>query len=74
MPHMILKITDDITDENKESLLNAFTADMIQIAGKKPEEISIQVIKVPRENWKEIYDQDVLPNLDKLDRKPGYEM
>ena len=74
MPHMILKITDDLTEENKEKLLNAFAEDMIQIAGKKPEEISIQVIKVSKENWQKVYDQDVMPNLDLLDRKPGYTM
>lgn len=75
MPHIQLKIAAGQTEENKKKLADLFTKVITENTHNTDEAVSVAIVDVPMENWKDaVYDPEIKPNLDKLYKKPGYDM
>jgi len=73
MPHITIKIYPGQTEEQKTTLTEAITTQVIQITGKPEAVISIDFIEVLEEAWmEEVYETNIKQNLDRLYKKPGY--
>lgn len=76
MPHIqVTFATRNFTDEQNQS----FSDDLVEVLKKHlkvgDEAISVGFDEVEPANWKtEMYDTQIKPQLDKLVKKPGYEM
>lgn len=75
MPHIELKIATGQTEENKKKLADLFTKVITENTQNTDEAVSVAIVDVPMEDWKDaVYNTEIKPNLDKLYKKPGYDM
>lgn len=75
MPHIELKIATGQTEENKKKLADLFTKVITENTQNTDEAVSVAIVDVPMEDWKDaVYNTKIKPNLDKLYKKPGYDM
>ncbi|EFT95185.1 hypothetical protein ACQ63I_001359 [Enterococcus faecalis] len=75
MPHIELKISSLVSEEVKKKLANQFEKDLIEIAGRSSDEISISIEGIELQNWKsDVYDQLIVPQMDGLYKKPKYKI
>lgn len=51
MPYINLQITKGATREQKKSIVEDFTASLVNRLGKKPEHIHIVIEEIDDENW-----------------------
>lgn len=73
MPHVIIKMYPGRSDEQKNKLAEAITHSVVNIAGTSEEHVSIDIQEINPEDWAEkVYKSEILPKLDKLQKKPGY--
>jgi len=73
MPHVIIKMYPGRTEEQKNKLTEAITRSVVEIAGTSEEHVSIDIQEIAPEDWAEkIYKNEILPKLEKLRKKPGY--
>jgi 4-oxalocrotonate tautomerase len=73
MPHVIIKMYPGRTEEQKRKLAEVITQSIVDIAKTSEEHVSIDIQEIKPENWAEtIYKKEILPKLDKLQKKPGY--
>jgi len=75
MPHVELKISSLVSEEVKQRLAQQFEKDLIEIAGRTSDEISISIEGVELVDWKnDIYDKMILPQMASLYKKPNYKL
>lgn len=75
MPHIELKISSLVSEDIKQELAEQFEKDLIAIAGRNRDEISIAIDSINKEDWKnEIYDELIIPKMDDLYKKPNYKL
>lgn len=61
------------SDEQKSKLAEAITKSVVDIANTSEEHVSIDIQEIKPEDWADkIYKNEILPKLDKLQKKPGY--
>ncbi len=73
MPHIIIKMYPGRSDEQKSKLAEAITRSVVDIAGTSEEHVSIDIQEINPEDWAEtVYKNEILPKLDGLAKKPGY--
>jgi len=73
MPHVIIKMYPGRTEEQKNKLSKAITKSVVDIAGTSEEHVSIDIQDIKPEDWAEtVYKKEILPKLDELQKKPGY--
>ena len=73
MPHVIIKMYPGRTEAQKEKLAEVITQSVVDIAGTSEEHVSIDIQEINPEDWAEsVYKEEILPKLDKLQKKPGY--
>jgi len=73
MPHVIIKMYPGRTPEQKNKLAEAITKSVVDIAKTSEEHISIDIQEIAPEDWAEtVYENEILPKLDKLQKRPGY--
>ena len=73
MPHVIIKMLEGRTDEQKEALVAAITRDVIEIADASEAAVSIAIEDYPKEDWPEaVYRPDILEYEGALLKAPGY--
>lgn len=73
MPHVIIKMYPGRTEEQKVKLTEAITQSVVDIAGTSEEHVSIDIQEITPEDWAEsVYKEEILPKLDELAKKPGY--
>lgn len=73
MPHVIIKMYPGRSDEQKEKLAEAITQSVVNIANTSEEHVSIDIQEISPEDWAEtVYKNEILPKLDELAKKPGY--
>ena len=73
MPHVIIKMYPGRSDEQKSKLAEAITKSVVDIANTSEEHVSIDIQEIKPEDWADkIYKNEILPKLDKLQKKPGY--
>ncbi|MHC5374403.1 tautomerase family protein [Enterococcus sp. LJL120] len=74
MPHIDLKISAEVPEEIRKELALAFEKDLVEIAKRSPDEISIAIEGIPKGEWQPIYDQEIVPKMAELYKKPGYKL
>jgi 4-oxalocrotonate tautomerase len=73
MPHVTIKMYPGRTQEQKNKLAEAITQSVVDIAKTSEEHVSIYIQEIKPEDWAEkVYKPEILPKLDELQKKPGY--
>ncbi len=73
MPHVIIKMYPGRSVEQKNKLAKAITQSVVDIAKTSEEHVSIDIQEIAPEDWAEtVYRNEILPKLDLLQKKPGY--
>jgi 4-oxalocrotonate tautomerase len=73
MPHVIIKMYPGRSVEQKNKLAEAITQSVVDIAKTSEEHVSIDIQEISPEDWAEtVYRKEILPKLDELAKKPGY--
>ncbi|WP_295652563.1 tautomerase family protein [uncultured Mucilaginibacter sp.] len=73
MPHVILKIYEGRTEEQKTELAERLMQAVISVTKQAEGAVSVSIEDIKREDWVEdVYKPDILGNWDKLYKKPGY--
>ena len=73
MPHVVVKMYQGRTPEQKAKLADAITQDLVEIAGCAASSVSVAVEEFDPAEWAEaVYRPDILDRSDDLVRRPGY--
>ena len=74
MPHVVVKLLPGRTEQQKAQLAAAIVKDVVTIAKCGEEAVSVAIEEVTADDWDEkVYRPEILPNRDKLYKKPGYD-
>ena len=75
MPHVLVKLWPGKTDEQKQRLADAITADVMKVLHYGAESVSVGFEEVDAANWAEdVYRRDIVAKAGTLFKKPGYTM
>ena len=75
MPHVIVKLWPDKTEQQKKRLAEAITKDVMDILHYGEESVSVALEEIKAQDWAEkVYKPDIQNNWDKLYKKPGYDV
>jgi len=73
MPHVIVKMYPGNSEEQKGKLAEEITNLIMASTGKSEAAVSVSIVEVPEEAWmEEVYQTEILPQIDDLYKKPGY--
>ena len=73
MPHVEIKCFAGRTKEQKLDCADKVANVIAETLGCKKSSVSVAIKGVPEEAWKtEVWDKDIVPNMDDLYKKPGY--
>ncbi len=74
MPHITIKLYPGRTEQQKKQLSDKVTEAVIETTACSSDAVSVDIVDVKPENWTEqVYDTEILPRMDVLIKKPGYE-
>lgn len=74
MPHVIIKLYPGRSEDQKKRLAEQITEDMVSIIKCDEKSISIDFEEVNPDQWVEkVYKPEIMKNMDKLYKKPGYD-
>jgi 4-oxalocrotonate tautomerase len=74
MPHVTVKLLPGRTEQQKARLADAIVKDVVEIAKCGEESVSVAIEEVRAEDWDDkVYRPEILPNREKLYKKPGYD-
>ena len=72
MPHIIVKMKQGRTEEQKSGLTNQIVNAVTKSLGVGPETVSIELIDVNPNEWKSsVFESDIAPKLGGLAKEPG---
>ena len=75
MPHIIVKLWPGKSEDQKQRLADAITADVTGILGYGPDSVSVGFEEVAANNWREdVYLPEIIGKESSLYKKPGYQM
>jgi 4-oxalocrotonate tautomerase len=75
MPHIIVKLWQGRSDEQKSKLVEKIVKDVADTFGIDEGNVSLAFEEVKEKDWKEqVYKPDILDKWDKLAKRPDYEM
>ena len=73
MPHVIVKMYAGRSEEQKARLTEQIVKDVTSVLKCEEQWVSVAIEDVEPEDWPEqVYKPEILPNWDKLYKKPGY--
>lgn len=73
MPHIVVKLWPDKTEQQKQQLADAITADVMQVLNYGEESVSVAFEEVEPGQWAEaVYRPDIKAKWRQLYKKPGY--
>ncbi|AIM37023.1 4-oxalocrotonate tautomerase [Sphingobacterium sp. ML3W] len=73
MPHVAIKMYPADSEEQKVKLAEEITKVIMSITGKPEAAVSIKIDEVSEDKWMDdVYNKEILPNIDDLYKKPGY--
>lgn len=73
MPHVVVKMYPGTSEEQKNKLSEEITKVIVNIVNKPEGAVSIAIEEVAENEWMDkVYEAEILPNLEKLYKKPGY--
>jgi 4-oxalocrotonate tautomerase len=75
MPHVIVKLWPGKSEQQKTRLAEAITKDITDILDYKELSVSVAMEEIHPQDWVEkVYRPEIENNLDKLYKKPGYDL
>jgi 4-oxalocrotonate tautomerase len=75
MPHVIVKLWPDKSEQQKTRLAEAITKDVMDVLQYGEESVSVALEEIQPQDWAEkVYKPDIQNNPDKLYKKPGYDL
>jgi 4-oxalocrotonate tautomerase len=73
MPHIIVKLYPGRSEQQKIQLANAIVKDVVAIVKCEEKSVSLAIEEIKPEIWAEkVYKPDIIDNLERLYKKPGY--
>lgn len=73
MPHVSIKMISGRSESQKNMLTDQIVKDVMNIAGCDEKSVSVDITEINQGDWVEdVYKHDILPKLDTLYKKPGY--
>ncbi len=73
MPHIVVKMYQGRTDEQKEELSKALLETAVKVTGRSEEHFSVAIEDYAPENWeKDVYEPEIVGKRETLYVKPGY--
>ena len=74
MPHVIVKLWPGKTEEQKRTLAQAITRDVMKVLHYGEESVSVGFEEVSARDWgSKVYQPDIVVKASTLYKKPGYE-
>ena len=74
MPHVVVKLLEGRSDEKKKRLADQIVKDVTTILSCGEESVSVGMEDIKPGDWAEkVYKPDIVPNWEKLYKKPGYD-
>lgn len=75
MPHIIVKLWPGKTEQQKTLLAERIVKDTMEILGSSEDSLSVAMAEITSEDWAEqVYRPEIVPQMSKLYKKPGYKM
>lgn len=72
MPHVVVKMKAGRPEELKQRLADQIAQTIASVLGSPNSSISVAMEDVPPDDWtSRVYDAEILPNWDRLYKKPG---
>lgn len=62
------------TEAEKQLIADKIVSDFKELLGYGDDPLSVAIEEVPKSEWKNVYDSEIMANEDKLYKKPGYKM
>lgn len=74
MPHVIVKMIEGKTEEQKQAMTAAVAEALKTTLGCSDSAISVAIEDFPKEDWTDaVYVPDIQGKVDQIYRKPGYD-
>ncbi len=75
MPHIIVKLWPGKSEEQKRLFAERIVSAGVELLGKDEGAFSVAMEEISPNDWAEaVYRPEIVPNMDKLYKKPGYKM
>jgi 4-oxalocrotonate tautomerase len=75
MPHVIVKLWPGKSEQQKTRLAEKIAKDVMDVLNYGEESVSIAIEEVEPQDWAEkVYKPDILSKLERLYKKPGYDL
>jgi 4-oxalocrotonate tautomerase len=73
MPHVIVKLWPEPSEQQKRRLAKQILEDVVATLKSAEDSVSVAIEEVKPSEWLEkVYRPDIEPQMDKLYKKPGY--
>lgn len=73
MPHIIVKLWPDKSEQQKKELAAAITEDVMRIFHYDEDAVSVAMEEVSASDWKQaVYQPEIVAKAGQLYKKPGY--
>jgi 4-oxalocrotonate tautomerase len=74
-PHVIVKLWPGKSEQQKARLAEEIVKDVTRVLNYGEESVSVAIEEVEPEDWAEkVYRPDIVDNLERLYKRPGYKM
>jgi 4-oxalocrotonate tautomerase len=75
MPHVIVKLWPGKSEQQKVRLAEEIVKDVTKVLSYGEESVSVAIEEVEPQDWDEkVYQPDIVNNLERLYKRPGYAM
>ncbi len=73
MPHVVVKMKEGRSEEQKQQLTELVTKAIMDGIGCKESSVSVAIVDIPSDDWTAaVYRTEIEPQMDTLYKKPGY--
>jgi 4-oxalocrotonate tautomerase len=74
MPHITIKCYKGRTEEAKKEIAEKLSDYAAEVFGLQSSSISVAIEEVEKEDWKQVYDEEIVGKKETLYKAPGYTM
>lgn len=73
MPHVVVKMKEGRSEEQKKRLTDLVTKAIVDGIGCDESKVSVAIADIPSDDWvSTVYRTEIEPQMDTLYKKPGY--
>ena len=72
MPHVEIKCYPGRTEEVKRACAEKVASDVAETLGCPATAVSVSIKEIPQENWKDVYNGQIMADKESLYVEPGY--